>query len=272
MKVYFLTFHKSKTGEYLFNRLNAELIQDPRDIPIDEISTSDVLIRWGRKDAIHLDSKFSKVLNKAGALEAIHNKAGFLLDCRRNGVRVPKIYLSPDEIDKFPVFGRKHNYHSHGNWLFFIRNPRRLVVAGKRHHYVEYIRCEIELRVHVIGNNVVRISKKIINPEFEGKINNRIRSHKRGWVYVDDFDFISDNKDLIHEVKHQVLNAFKLTQLDFGACDVIVNYTNNLPYILEINSAPHLNKYGRRLYERHLRELIGKPQRRWFRQEGLKVL
>jgi len=270
MEIYFYTFGISKTGELLYNRLKSHLIQHASDIPLDDITERDVLIRWGRSDCSYLDNRFSRVFNSAGSLSTVHNKAGFLLHCYRNDIRVPRVFLSPEEITKFPVIGRKHNYHSHGNWCFFIRHPRSIRRAGNRHHYVEFIRGSVELRAHVIGDKVVRISRKVPNPEFTGKFNKRIRSHKRGWVYIDDFDFIDDNSHLIHEVKHQVLNAFKLSELTFGAVDCIVRDYNNLPYILEINSAPSLNRYGRRLYEYQLRSLIDKPQRRWFRQEGLR--
>jgi len=269
MNVYFYTFHRSQTGEYLYNRLKAKLIQNVGDIPTDKLSDKDVLIRWGRSDNEWLDKKFTRVFNKAEAIHSVYDKAGFLVKCSRNGIRVPKVWFNPNDISRFPVIGRKTNYHSHGNWIFFIRNPRRLKVAGKRHHYLEFIRGTIELRVHVIGSKVIRISRKVPNPEFIGKINKRIRSHKRGWVYQDDFRFVENNSKLIHEVNHQVLNAMKLSRLTFGACDVIVRDFDNLPYILEINTAPHLNKYGRRLYEKHIRELIGKKQRRWFREEGI---
>ena len=272
MKVYFYTFNLSRTGEYLYNRLGSILLQRLDDIDLDSISRDDILIRWGRADNEFLDKKFNTVYNTAQSLRNVHNKAGFLLAMRNAGIRCPRVFLHPDDIDRFPVIARRYNYHSHGNWAIKIGSRRGIRRAGRRHHYVEFIRGNIELRVHVIGNKVVRISRKIPNEYFEGRMSKIIRSHKRGWVYVDDFDWITRNESLISEVKTQCLNAIKLSSLTFGAVDCIIRNYNNLPYILEINSAPALNKYGRRLYEVEFRKLFNKPQRRWFRGEGLRIL
>lgn len=266
--LYFFSFYRSKTGHYLANRLKAEYItnlynirEEERIENIEDIENS-VLIRFGREDYPSIDNSFSEVLNRANSIRRVLNKGRCLQYLRDNEIRTPEIFFRREDVDIFPVMGRKKAYHSHGKWIRRIPNRRALRRAGYRDHYTEFIRGT-ELRVHVIGNTIVRLSKKIPR---ENGYHKFIRSGSRGWRFIDldqELNWIRIDMD---DLKKQCVNAMKILELDFGAIDVILENSSYLPYILEVNTAPSLNRHGRRLYEQELRNMLELPQRRWNRE------
>jgi len=271
LNIFFYSYPISKTGILLAKRLEAEYITSFSNLDIKE---DDALIRWGREDCSNKDTLFSRVINKANAISLNKEKAHVLLKLYENDVRVPRVYIpSPnqclslhtkrefnrfarelEETLSYPMIGRKFPYHSHGNWIYFIKNRRRLKRAGYRDHYIQFIKGDLELRAHVLNNKLVRLSRKV---PVDDKYNKRIKNTKRGWL-LSDLDELNYIKDLnIKDIEDQCIKAMKVIDLDFGAIDIIIENSTNLPYILELNSAPSLNKYGRRIYEIELRNMLG---------------
>lgn len=159
---------------------------------------------------------------------------------------------------RLPIVGRTRT-HQGGSGFFYcetLDDMRRALRSGA-HHFMNYIDKVDEFRVHVFQGEVVRISRKIPNPE-ETRHNDRIRSHNRGWIFE---DWRIKGKRLerpnryIPEAQQQTcIDAVSAVGLDFGAVDIVVD-ANETAYVLEVNSGPSLNLYGRRLYQRQFKSI-----------------
>jgi hypothetical protein len=101
--------------------------------------------------------------------------------------------------------------------------------------YVLYKKKRHEYRVHFFKDGhtytVIDITQKKKRKGFEN-VNTKIRNHQNGWVYAREDIFKPE--DLIT----QALNAAFVSNLDFGAVDLIWNEHENKCYVLEVNSAP----------------------------------
>jgi len=66
-----------------------------------------------------------------------------------------------------------------------------------------------------------------------------------GWEHI---------PDLEEKATKECIKALKILNLDFGAIDVVIHKDTMQPYILEINTAPRLNKLGRKKYIKAFKE------------------
>ncbi|RLC82920.1 MAG: hypothetical protein DRI61_00860 [Chloroflexi bacterium] len=254
--IYILTqlssnLYDKTTGVKLAEINNWTPINNFRDIQIEE---EDVLIRYGVSSYPNKDLEFDYVLNKADDIKLASNK----LRCSRylllHGVLTPTIYIEKDLIEEFPVLGRRR-YHSRGDDIVFIENRRQLR-RDHSNYYVKYIDGIAEYRLHVFRNldnpedyEAIRLCKKINTSGEE----HRIRNVEHGYVFKDHYHHdIEIEEDIIREG----IRAMKTIGLDFGAIDVLIERETLLPWILEINTAPRLNKYGRQLYSYYFNYMV----------------
>ena len=128
--------------------------------------------------------------------------------------------------------------------------------------YVQYIPKKAEYRVHIIRDRIanphpdrhfyrVFDCQKKVKKQGEEPLNWQIRSHDNGFI------FQREGIDLCpHKVYAVAINAISLTDLDFGAVDVIYNERQDRAYVLEINTAPGLEGQTVQSYARAIREYI----------------
>lgn len=122
--------------------------------------------------------------------------------------------------------------------------------------YTQYIKKRAEFRIHLIKHPRyvlpvifdVQQKRKRRNDEEECEVDcdlantdeqtaltrQRIRNYDNGWVFTREDVVVPD---AVYDV---AVTAFAVSELDFGAIDVVFNEYHNRAYVLEINTAPGL--------------------------------
>jgi len=254
-------------SRYLLTFLSSGLYKDPTGVklaslcdftPINNfrsLEDPNILVRYGLTCYPNADLLFNKVFNKADDLKYTVNKLIFSRYLLSHGYKAtPKIWTDKNLIERsdLPVLGRMKK-HTRGLDIKFISSIRQL----RRDHsdyYVKFIKSRSEYRVHIFNRKPIRIQKKILkDPNMEESI---IKNVDHGYILVDHY-----NHDLEIEEKilEEAITVMNIMALDFGALDFIVSEEGD-PYVLEINTAPRLNKYGRQLYAYYILQAIGEER------------
>lgn len=248
-------------ANYILTNLRSSLYSRPTGVKLGEllgfipvnsfrgVEDPNILIRYGLTSYPNEDLKFKRVYNKADDLKNIVNKLVFsryLLT--HNYTLTPRIWTSKREIteEDLPVLGRKR-YHSRGADIKIIETISDLR-RDLSDYYVQFIRSICEYRVHIFKNRPIRIQKKVATGE-----ESFIRNVDHDYVLADHY---THNVELEKAIISEAIKIMTLLNLDFGALDFIVS-EDNTPYVLEVNSAPRLNKYGRQLYSYYILNDIG---------------
>lgn len=173
---------------------------------------------------------------------------------RRAGIKVPKIIFAthPNEVARyeFPLLARKV-HHSKGKDIIFLKTRRswfrRMRRVKKRQFFVKYIPKQDEFRVHVLGDKIAGISKKVKNYDYPLP-HAHVWSRDRGWIQV---DYNGEQSERLSEL---AIKSIKALELDFGAIDIILGIDGEY-YVLEVNTAPRLNRRRRKLYTNFFRQM-----------------
>lgn len=178
-----------------------------------------LIINWGYSCGRGLNSHL--ISNKMKEFEILHEA----------GLTPKLLYFLPDKEKDYPVLGRKC-HHTHGNDILFYEKMPTLCVT---HYdfYVQYISKIAEFRAHVLGNEVVLITKKI--PKEGEESDPVIWNYNRGYSQCTYYK----TKRYWGIITDIALKAIKVIKYDFGAVDVIIDKEGKA-YILEVNSAPGL--------------------------------
>lgn len=195
--------------------------------------TIDALIRWGSVAALTKKVQ-GRVINSKRAIVAASNKGEALKLLDQSGIRVPKL-LAPSEVkpEHFPVLGRKE-HHVAGNDIVLCLQMKDLADARKLGctHFTKYIPRQTEFRVHVWGDDVIKVSEKVLSePE----------RNKDPWIanFDEGYIFVSPKTKLSGQAKGMAVDAVATLGLNFGAVDVILG-DDGKTYVLEVNTAPGL--------------------------------
>lgn len=187
----------------------------------------DLVVRWGTVSEIDSDN----FLNPSEGIKAVNNK----VHCRKvmleNGVSCPKI----NNVD-YPFILRP-TLHSQGKDLYLCNNETEFnegvsKLNGKPYYISEYIKKDEEWGVFVFQGRITSMIKK--EPKTEEAKNAIAWNVSQGSHTFENVNW--DNWNTL--VGIESLKAMKLFNLDFGRVDVIVK--DNVPYVLEINSAHSL--------------------------------
>jgi glutathione synthase/RimK-type ligase-like ATP-grasp enzyme len=91
-----------------------------------------------------------------------------------------------------------------------------------------------ELRLHVDFGKVIFLQYKKRQSEVAQTPDQKlIRNHGNGWVFCP-----RPVEDAPADSAAQAVLAVKALCLDFGAVDIVVGKKDNMPYVLEVNTAP----------------------------------
>lgn len=181
---------------------------------------------------------------------------------------------------KLPIVGRK-NFHQGGKgfWLCLTKQHVRKAVEDGAQYFQQYISIKDEYRLHVAFGKVIYAVKKVENPTEDGWVEQRkekiadyaqkndihvdeatvdyvlrrlvkevtlpdriVRSNKRGWK----FSSVALNR-ISTPLKNAAIKAVEVVGLDFGAVDCTIS-EDDLPYIIEINSGPGLQRTALQKY------------------------
>lgn len=187
------------------------------------------------------------VLNKKEQMELLRN----------GGINIPKVYTFPNQTTLisreipllyFPLLARKIK-HAKGTDIIFLDSRLSLRKRSKRvrnrDFFVEYIPKKTEFRVHVVGDSVINVSKKI-------KSENSEFHHPHVWSSVKGWTLETYEGEKVESLSELALKTIKILNYDFGAVDIIVGEDDKY-YVLEVNSAPRLNRTRRKLYTKFFR-------------------
>lgn len=190
-----------------------------------------VLIRWGAPAKIA--RRPVKVINRGDAIQAASNKREALETMRRAGIRVPELLKDDNSNLTFPLLGRK-DHHVGANDIVLCLQKQDIDRARQTGctHFSKYIPTKAEYRVHVFGDNIIKVSQKILTDP-EKATQPWIRNFDAGYT------FRQPETRLSGAARGMAIDAVSALGLTFGAVDVIIG-DDDQPYVLEVNTAPGL--------------------------------
>lgn len=221
----------SVTGKALLDALKEQGVKINGGTKGPGDSKVDVLIRWGAPAKV--SKKPTKVLNRADAIQAASNKRQALETMRAAGIRVPEIFKGTENSLPFPLLGRK-DHHVGANDIVLCMQTRDIERAKKAGctHFSRYIPTKAEYRVHVFGDQIIKVSQKILtNPE--QALQPWIRNLGAGYTFRQSEDRLSG------AARGMATDAVHALGLTFGAVDLILGDDGHA-YVLEVNTAPGL--------------------------------
>jgi glutathione synthase/RimK-type ligase-like ATP-grasp enzyme len=120
--------------------------------------------------------------------------------------------------------------------------------------YTRYFKGYDEYRVHIVNGRVIDIQQKRRRSDYDGEVDNIVRSYERGWV------FCREQLDVPAGVPAAASLAVDALGLDFGAVDVKYNRHYDRCAVLEVNTAPGLQGSTLRSYAAALSQLVEENQ------------
>lgn len=216
----------------------------------DSSKVTDVLFRYGNCGAVKGNDTD---LNSKEFIQLCQNKKSFADFILAHNEFAPQ-FFTMDEVPQFyPIVIRKTLTGFGGAGIIFCANQEQYNLNMRRNYWwTPFVKCEFELRVHVFGNQVNRIYKKILdngNQEEEFPI----RNHHSG------YHFSLRNKENYQKVIDLVSRLgehFKSVGGNFVGLDLGYNKESGRYFIFEGNSAPGLNSVNAREYAEYFVEFL----------------
>lgn len=197
------------------------------------IPPTDLVFRWGCTS----DVPTKNVVNTAKAIHEVNNKAGFRqkLDeynlCPSTVFSYAEASLLVEDVGKTLVV--RPAVHSRGRKLYVVSSVRELELAidkcGAGWYASDLIDKDTEYRVFVVQGRAVAVANKI--PDNDEAVAWNVAKGGR-------FENVKWDQWPLKAVRVSI-EAFNLSELDFGGVDVMVDKEGNC-YVVEINSAPSL--------------------------------
>lgn len=196
-----------------------------------------VIINWG--NAQEFAASTAHVLNKPAAVRNAVNKLTTFHKLEEARVNIPTFQTEPPTAQQRRNtiwLARQTLTGSAGEGIVVIRPDDALPQQAQL--YVKYIKKLVELRLHVVRDEVILVTQKRKRDGAEQDANQKlIRSYDNGWVHA-----VHDQTiEITEEMQIQALNAVQALNLDFGAVDMVIDKDTNVPYVLEVNTAPGIS-------------------------------
>lgn len=242
---YFAYHRRSKpTGELL-----AKMLQLPHgDCPSAYAENKQLLIRWGNRVNAANDHFYDTVINSCDAISRCSDKLAASITMTNSGINVPAFDVDPYRLIEeygYPILGRDFS-HARGTDIKLILQERDL--RSKKDYYSVYIPTKREYRIHVVGDEVIRIQGKFL--DYPKQQVAHIRNYATG------YRFRAPRLRLKSDRLEAAVAAVKSLGLDFGAVDLIVA-DDGLGYVLEVNTAPSCSPITLGAYAVALHRLAG---------------
>lgn len=195
----------------------------------------ETVFRWGctsRADA-------HRIINPARIIAGTSDKVSFRMLCQNEEVRVPRTWVNLTMFDEdsfeTPKIVRPAR-HAYGRHVYLARDMKTLTEAteacGEGYYISDFTDKMAEYRVHVISGRVVGVARKIPANESDIAWNRHLGAK---------FRRIQPERWRLRTIR-EALKAFRLSKLDFGAVDVMIDRAEQ-PFILEINTAPTVRSW-----------------------------
>jgi hypothetical protein len=240
--------YEQTTPAKLSEEFDIRLVRGLRRV---HLQRHDDLVRYGLSCFPIRDSLVRNVVNTAIGIDTASNKLTSLELLASNGIPVPQIFRDRRQIraSDLPLF-RRRAYHSRGTDIKVVTSLDNIPSGD---YYIKYIKAIREYRVLVFGNEALRVQLKWKeNEDKNQRILIRNSSH--------DYKFLNIYHHWLNTERNMIPIAIRSVQecgLDFGAVDIIIDKDKH-PFVLEVNSAPRLNRSGRELFVLALMERLGR--------------
>lgn len=223
-----------------------------------------VMVNWGTAfdDFDYLPTKAGYfILNQMGVKTAQNKRSFFQTYSQNHELNLPQFWTDSQRALNFlrntnrngePVIVERHKLTGHsGAGIRLVKEDLELRDAPL---YVQYIPKATEYRVHFFKHPDMEtqyfIQQKRLRAEDvnAGPVENRykIRNLANGWVFCHQQVENNDHVNL------QAAEFANITNLDFGAIDIIYNRRANRATILEVNTAPGLEGETGKWYAKNI--------------------
>lgn len=187
------------------------------------------LIRWGSRTFPAVDIH-GTVLNRAAAIERASQKLESLTLLKDAGVPVPDFDTDPEALVEragYPILGRRLQHARATDVVLCLQ--RRDFRRQPRDYYVAYIPTNREYRLHVAGDEVIRVQGKFLD----------VSQDYKPWVrnYATGHRFRAPRLRVHRTRLDAAVQAVNALGLNFGAVDLIVA-DDGSHYVLEVNTSP----------------------------------
>lgn len=231
--MFFLYHNKSyKTGRVLASSLGLPFARNARRVPVEE----DILIRWGNTQPLQVQEE----INNATAINNASDKLRALRLLQEAGIRVPRFENYSDNFAGDGVVYLGRNRRGFGGQDIVVYEAPREYPFTPHDFFTEYIEPRFEARIHVAFGEVIRVQKKYLDHP-EQASNTYVRNYANG------YRFRSPARELNDSRKEAAIRAVEALGLHFGAVDIVVG-TDDLEYVLEVNTAPKCSPLTGRAY------------------------
>ena len=206
------------------------------------------VIRYGNSSGVFDNDT---LYNTPESIRLCGNSVKFGEWCNENDFRAP-LYTPFDVNTKyeFPYLLRK-SHHYGGKDILLVTDETTLDNKEKyaKLYHVPYIETDQEFGIHVVGNKVVRLFRKLPR---DNSSDSFIRTQYKGYRY----SIVSDLENNFKVAQRISVELFNKLGLGFGRIDMGYSSKRKTYYIFEVNTAPGLNNNSAEVYATHLRELL----------------
>jgi len=209
---------------------------------------TDVLIRWGSRRAM---PPCGVVLNDVSAIARASDKMVTMEYLAAAGLATPRVYKTLKEA--WENEGRGHVIYGRSRTGFGGKDIELYTdhkEEARRQHdfYTAYVGSRREIRIHVVGEKVVRVQGKYLDfPEDDD--GGYIRNYAHG------YRFRTPRQELRPGRRTAAIKAVQALGLDFGAVDMLLT-GENTGVILEVNTAPACSPLTARCYAGEIALLV----------------
>lgn len=197
-----------------------------------DFGTPEILVRWGSRKLMGYPTH---VLNSARAIAHASDKLRALKIMREEGIPTIDFFETWEAAFKHEndvILGRKRR-GMQGRDIVAYQPGCEVPMSGFRHEwYSIYRRPTRELRIHVVGDDVIRVQGKYLDVPEHAERNAHVRNYKTGYRYR------APAQEPHSSRKEWAVEAVKALGLDFGAVDMLLFGSDEECAILEVNTAP----------------------------------
>jgi len=203
----------------------------------------EVIIRFGAPNRVDNVSRGAIQFNSPTSIRKCQDKIKSKRIFRRHGIPSPNFGAKP----KWHPSVKKMLVGSRGKGMTLIED---LKGASKEQdfYFEEFVECDMEFRVHVIGKKVFHVDRKHLK---NGREEHWMKNTNHGYRYLE-----TGTEKLTVKAKRSCIEAVHRLGLVFGAVDIGVNTKTREYYIYEVNSAPGLRTITKQKYQEALIKYI----------------
>lgn len=207
-----------------------------------------VIINWGSTAIIN---GVKKIINHPGDVKFATNKLLTFEIASQHGINIPWWTTRKTKLDSKKKYLARTTLTGKGGEGIVVINPGDPIPDAKM--YVEYIPKKYEVRVHVMNGKTFDRQQKM-NKLGAIQDNWEVRSHGNGFVFARNNMTVPG--DVWVKCQEQAEKIVKALGLDFGAVDVIYNEKQGKAYVLEVNTAPGVEKSTAKNYAKRFKQYI----------------